>query len=82
MVYTIEVFMTTAKLIKNGRSQAVRLPKEFRLPGDEVYVKRIGNAVVLIPMNDPWGLLNESLAMFSDYPEERTQPADKDREEL
>jgi antitoxin VapB len=59
--------MDTAKLFKNGRSQAVRLPKEYVLPGDEVYVKRIDGVVVLIPKNgNPWGPLIESLDKFSD----------------
>lgn len=39
----------TAKLFRNGRSQAVRLPKEFRLPGDEVYIERKGGKVILSP---------------------------------
>ena len=39
----------TAKLFKNGRSQAVRLPKEFRMPGDEVYIERRGGLVILRP---------------------------------
>ena len=40
----------TAKIFKHGRSQAVRLPKEFRLPGKEVRVRRIGRAVLLEPL--------------------------------
>ncbi len=40
----------TAKLFKHGRSQAVRLPKEFRLPGKEVRVRRVGRGVLLEPM--------------------------------
>jgi antitoxin VapB len=40
----------TAKLFKHGRSQAVRLPKEFRLPGEEVRVRRFGRGVLLEPM--------------------------------
>ena len=48
--------MDTAKLFRNGRSEAVRLPKEFALPGDEVYVKRLDSVVVLIPKDaDIWG---------------------------
>jgi antitoxin VapB len=39
----------TAKLFRNGSSQAVRLPKEFRVPGREVIVKRFGDMVVLVP---------------------------------
>jgi antitoxin VapB len=40
----------TAKLFKHGRSQAVQLPKEFRLPGKEVRVRRVGQAVLLEPI--------------------------------
>ena len=40
----------TAKLFKHGRSQAVRLPKEFRMPGKEVRVRRVGRGVLLEPM--------------------------------
>ena len=68
--------MKTAKLFKNGRSQAVRLPKEFRFEGDEVYIKRVGNAVVLLPHQDSWQGLYESLERFSgDFMEDREQPA-------
>ncbi len=42
--------MATAKLFRNGRSQAVRLPKEFRFEGEEVSVRREGDAVILEPM--------------------------------
>ena len=67
--------MKTAKLFTNGRSQAVCLPKEFRFEGDEVYVKRVGNAVVLLPRRDSWLGLYESLGRFSeDFMEEREQP--------
>jgi antitoxin VapB len=58
--------MKSGKLFNNGRSQAVRLPKEFRFEGTEVYVKRLGNAVVLIPIADPWTNLRMSLTMFPD----------------
>ncbi len=40
----------TAKLFKHGGSQAVRLPKNFRLPGTEVRVRRLGRGVLLEPM--------------------------------
>jgi len=40
----------TAKLFMHGRSQAVRLPKEFRLPGTEVHVRKVGRSVVLEPI--------------------------------
>jgi antitoxin VapB len=42
----------TAKIFRHGRSQAVRLPKEFRLPGNEVKVTRVGDAVLLEPIEE------------------------------
>jgi antitoxin VapB len=59
--------METAKLFKNGRSQAVRLPKRYSFSGDEVYVKRLNGIVVLIPKDeDPWKPFLDSLNKFSD----------------
>lgn len=46
--------MKTAKLFQNGQSQAVRLPKEFRFEGGKVFIKKTGNAVVLIPAAHSW----------------------------
>ncbi len=43
----------TAKLFMHGRSQAVRLPKEFRLPGKEVRVSKVGDKVILEPIEKP-----------------------------
>lgn len=73
--------MDTAKLFKNGRSQAVRLPKEYRFEGDRVYIKRVGNTVVLIPYHEPWQSLIDSLEQFSDdFMVEREQPEQQTRE--
>ena len=67
--------MKTAKLFHIGKSQAVRLPKEFRFVGEEVIIKRAGNAVVLIPINHPWVSLSNSLHKFSgDFMNNRDQP--------
>ncbi len=75
--------METARLFKNGQSQAVRLPKSFRFEGDRVFIKRVGNAVVLIPYQDLWETLFGSLDQFSeDFMQEREQPAPQDRESL
>jgi len=74
--------MHTAKLFMNGRSQAVRLPKEFRFDGDEVFIKKVGDSVILIPYHTPWNTLVESLKLFSaDFMEEREQPSIQDRED-
>ncbi len=74
--------METAKLFRNGQSQAVRLPKDFRFQGDRVFIKRVGNAVVLIPYQEPWETLFESLDLFSDdFMQDREQPAPQERED-
>lgn len=49
----------------NGKSQAVRLPKEFRFEGKEVLIKKVGTSVVLIPQDNPWQSLVGSLEKFS-----------------
>ena len=57
--------MDTAKLFPNGNSQAVRLPKEYRFEGEQVYIRRMGDAVVLLPYQTPWQVLIDSLPHFS-----------------
>ncbi len=75
--------MKTAKLFKNGDSQAVRLPKEFRFTGNEVLIKHVGDAVVLLPKSKSWDTLLSSLEQFSeDFMPEREQPAGQTRESL
>ncbi|OPY66739.1 MAG: Antitoxin VapB [Syntrophorhabdaceae bacterium PtaU1.Bin034] len=73
--------MHTAKLFINGKSQAVRLPKEYRFKGSEVYVNKIGGTVILFSKQDPWGPFFESLDNFTDdFMSERMQPALEKRE--
>ncbi len=75
--------MQTAKIFTNGRSQAIRLPKEFRFSGDDVYINKIGKIVILIPKDDPWSVLANSLDQFSDdFMEDRNQPFQNNREGL
>ncbi len=67
--------MKTAKLFQNGQSQAVRLPKEFRFDDSEVFIKKTGNVVQLIPRSDSWNSLFGSLKKFSrDFMDDRVQP--------
>jgi antitoxin VapB len=69
--------MKTAKLFKNGQSQAVRLPKEFRMAGNEVYIKKQGEAIVLLPKEKSWKPLFDSLSHFEkDLEIERKQPVE------
>ena len=51
---TREVMSTRAKLFWNGRSQAVRLPKEFRFSGDEVLIRRANEKIILEPVQKGW----------------------------
>ena len=74
--------MERAKLFQNGSSQAVRLPKEFRIPGNEVKIFKKGNQVILEPIETTWDPLFESL---SEFPEDflkdgRNQPVMQKRE--
>ena len=73
--------MKTAKLFKNGQSQAVRLPKEFRFAGDQVFIKKSGSAVIMIPLVNSWDSLTGSLDKFTkDYEIDRAQPRQQKRE--
>jgi antitoxin VapB len=73
--------MNTAKIFQSGRSQAVRLPKEFRFEGSEVYVAHMGSAVVLMPQNHTWDVLFEACGEFSkDFMEGREQPKTQERD--
>ena len=67
----------TAKIFMHGRSQAVRLPKEFRLPGTEVRVRKVGNGVLLEPVDfdaKAWLQRLRSMEHEPFMPEGREQP--------
>lgn len=71
----MEQALKTAKLFKNGDSQAVRLPKEFRFSGTEVWIRKSGDSVVLLPKNASWATMLAARAQFtSDFMREREQP--------
>lgn len=69
---------TIAKLFWNGRSQAVRLPAEFRFAGDEVYVRRdpATGDVILSSRADAWDAFFNLVATADDVPEDWPSPAD------
>ncbi len=58
--------MQTARLFWSGRSQAVRLPKEFRFSGEEVRIRRHGNAVILEPIASDWKWLDAIAGPFDE----------------
>ena len=67
--------IATAKLFKNGRSQAVRLPKEFRFEGTEVQIEKVGDSIVLTPKKKKWDNLLAALEMFEGEIEHNQPPA-------
>ena len=76
--------MMTAKVFENGRSQAVRLPKEYRFDADEVAVNKIGDIVILLPKKSKWDSFMRAVDMFSDdfMSEGRAANSIQEREEL
>ena len=70
MVYILNerkvILMMTAKVFKNGRSQAIRLPKECRFSSDEVVVNKIGDMIILLPKQNKWESFMRAIDMFSD----------------
>jgi len=68
--------MDTAKIFINGRSQALRLPKAYRFEGEEVYIKRIPQGVLLIPKNNTiWSAWEENLKKYDQpFMPDRNQP--------
>ncbi|GHV26041.1 antitoxin [Spirochaetia bacterium] len=68
--------MQTTKVFKSGNSQAIRIPKEYQVEGDELVINKIGNTLILFPKDDPWELFKKSLTEFSDdfFADGREQP--------
>ena len=58
--------METAKIFMNGRSEAVRLPKDCRFEAKEVFIKKIGDIVMLVPKKKVWDVFLTGLQGFSD----------------
>ena len=58
--------MKTAKVFRSGNSQAVRIPKEFHLEGQEVEIRKRGGSLILRPKKQSWAALIESLQKFTE----------------
>ena len=74
--------MRIAKLFKNGQSMAVRLPREFRLPGNEVNIFHMGDAVVLQSINTSWLKLYGSMNELENFMETKENLLPEEREVL
>lgn len=79
VIYTVAV--KRAKIFKTGRSQAVRLPKEFRFDGDTVLIRHEGSAVILEPDGWPDGYVDSFAGIPDDF-ERAPQGAPEERETL
>lgn len=75
--------MDIAKVFINGRSQAVRLPKNYRLEESEVYIKKIDDIILLIPKDSAWKVLESGTNYFTeDFLSNRNQPRIQERNGL
>lgn len=88
MIYTLkyisykELVMTRlAKVFQNGRSQAVRIPKEYRVNTDEVYIENIGHSIILTPKEkNKWDVMRHALDDMEEFLPDRNQPKIQERE--
>ena len=70
-----------AKVFMNGRSQAVRLPKEFRFETNEVYIRKEGKEIVISPKEPTWDEFFDSTSLFGDdFLSDRDDRAPQERE--
>jgi len=68
--------MNIAQISTDGTHQIVILPEDFQLAGTEVYIKKMGSAIILIGKDNPWQSLFDSLEQFSDdFMTNRDQPS-------
>lgn len=75
--------MDTARIFPSGRSQAVRLPKEYRFQGTDVLIKHFGNGVLLLPIDMSWAMLEAALEEFEPgFQLQREEPEEQIREEI
>ncbi|MEO6000001.1 MAG: type II toxin-antitoxin system VapB family antitoxin [Chitinophagaceae bacterium] len=71
----------TVNIQDNEGIQAIRIPEEFKIDDDKVYIKKVGNSLYIIPFHDPWQNVFNSLEHFTaDFMKDRNQPSDQSRE--
>ena len=73
--------MKTVEVITDGVEQSIRLPQDCHIQADEVFVKRVGRSLLLIPKDaDPWKMFSQSLDEFTDdFMQDRAQPDQQER---
>ncbi len=73
--------MKTVEVTTNGLEQSIRLPEDYHIQTQEVFVKRVGSSLLLIPKDvDPWQMFSKSLEEFTDdFMQDRAQPEQQER---
>ena len=75
--------LETIDIQDSSGSQSVRIPDDFKIDDDKVYLKKVGNALYIIPFHNPWQDLIDSVDNFSeDFMNDREQPNEQTRESL
>ncbi len=76
--------MQTVKVFKSGNSQAVRIPKNYSVSDEELYIQKIGDTIILTPIKDIWKNFENSIENFSDdlFEDGRQQPEMQKRESI
>ena len=74
--------MRSSKVFTSGNSQAVRIPKEYQVQDEELFIQRIGTTMILFPKSHPWESFVQSLKEFTEdfMAEGRNQPGQQERE--
>ena len=57
--------MISSKVFTSGNSQAIRIPKEFQVADEELYIQRVGKSIILFPKENPWENFENSLTEFT-----------------
>lgn len=76
--------MQTVKVFQSGNSQAVRIPKEFAVDEQELFIQKVGSSIILTSKKDIWTSFRSSINNFSEdlFSEGREQPEEQEREGL
>ncbi len=74
------MILETINIKSNKKSQAINIPQNMRINDDKVYLKKVGNALYIIPFHNPWQNLFDGIEDFtSDFMEDRAQPINQNR---
>ena len=77
------MIIQTSKIFNGTDFQSIKIPNQLKIDDDKVYIKKVGNALYIIPFHNPWQTMLDSLNKFTpDFMENREQPKKQQRENL